>query len=220
MQSVLRDNYRVTKVTVIPHGTDPPVRTGEYPANTSEIVFFGFVRPSKGIENVISAIKEVRRVYPEVRLTVAGTTSRENEAYCLKNLQAKVFEAGLSDNVNFVTRFLSGEDRGRLASHAAAIVLPYIDQFVEVSGVVHDVAYAPIVCSNTPRFSELVDGFDCIKVNPTPSDIAAALIALLGNPELRQKLASNIERRTHDSSWDVVAKMHLEFYATLLKSKR
>lgn len=217
MRTVLHSQYRVMNVAVIPLGIDPPPSKTKGNSNSSSLIFYGFVRPSKGVEKLILALDHVLTRYPNVKLTIAGGLSRQEEATYLCHLEEIVRKKKLDGHVEFISRFLGEDEKNRLFSQAAAIVLPYTDRFIESSGVVHDFACygIPFICTRIPRFSELVDGFDCIKVDPTPIDIANAILKLLSSPELGPRLASNLRSRVNRESWDVVANKHLELYRAI-----
>ncbi len=222
MKTVLKRIYRIEKSVVIPCGSDSDELGSETTHVSRRLVFFGFIRPSKGIENLIDALVAVRIVFPDVGLTVAGSVARPNEAYYLTLLHQRIERYNLGDNVSFKhTVFGSVVERTHLVSDAVAIVLPYTDDFIEISAVVHDLAEygVPIICSRTPRFSELVDGFNCIKVSPNPADLADAIVRIIGDPILRSKLGANIRLKAQQQSWDKVAQHHLLLYQKLISGE-
>jgi glycosyltransferase involved in cell wall biosynthesis len=212
------ERYGIPRVTVIPHGTDNVSSVDEI-ADHNRIIFFGFVRPSKGVDTLILALEGIKKVCNDVKLTIAGSIPFGKEAYYLGLLKSLIDQHGLHDAVEFITKFLTPQEIRQLLSGATVVVLPYRDEFVEVSGVAHDIAGFGIslVCSNTPRFSEFIDGFDCIKVDLTPDSLAHALTKLLSNRELREKLGKNIRLRATSESWDKVSAMHTDLYRQILE---
>ena len=222
MKTVLKRVYGIEKSVVIPCGSDWDELRSETTHDPRRLVFFGFLRPSKGIENLIDALVVVRSVFPNVGLTIAGSIARRDEAYYLTRLHQRVEKYNLGDSVSFRdTVFGSVTERTRLLSDAIAIVLPYTDNFIEISAVVHDVSEygVPIICSRTPRFSELVEGLDCIKVSPTPADLADAIVRIIRDPVLRSKLGANIRLKAQQQSWDKIAHHHLLLYTKLLSGE-
>ena len=221
MKTVLKRVYRMRRSVVIPCGTDSDDLFSQESHNPNSLVFFGFVRPSKGIENLIDAHALVRRIFPRVGLIVAGSVARPDEARYLSDLHRRVEQQNLADIVKFEdASFGNSTERTRLLSEAITIVLPYTDNFIEISGVVHDLAEygVPIICSRTPRFSELIDEFDCIKTNPDPRALAEAIVRLLQDPDLRSKLGANLRSKAKQQSWDRVAQHHLSLYRKLITS--
>jgi glycosyltransferase involved in cell wall biosynthesis len=128
---------------------------------------------------------------------------------------------GLTENVRFLTKFLTEEEISDLMREAAVLALPYTDQFVEVSAIVHDLAGygVPLVCSKTPRFSELEDGVDCLKVVPESNELAEAIERILTDPALSARLGEGLLRRSRSASWDMVGAKHLELYREVLRRR-
>jgi glycosyltransferase involved in cell wall biosynthesis len=211
----------IENVAVIAHGSGP-LDYRPQDASRNRVLFFGFVRPSKGIETLILAFREVVAAHPRASLTIAGGANQPEERAYLHRLAELVQEAGMERSVTFRTGFLSEGDKGALAADSGILVLPYTDTYVEVSGVLHDFSGygVSVVCSRTPRFAELQDGFDCLKVDVTPSDLAASLGKLLGDEEQRERLASNLSRLAISESWAAVGSKRLTAYRALLSSER
>jgi glycosyltransferase involved in cell wall biosynthesis len=207
-------------VAVVPHGSGP-LDYRRQDASRSGILFFGFVRPSKGLESLVLAFRQVVAAHPGASLTIAGGANDPGERSYLRRLGVLVEEAGLRSNIVFRTGFLSEAQKESLAGESAVLVLPYTDSYLEVSGVLHDFSGygVSVICSRTPRFAELRDGLDCVKVHVTPSDLAGSVNLLLGDTELRERLASNLYSLAESESWDAVAAERLTLYEMILSSK-
>jgi len=219
MRKTAEDQYGLHDVFVIPLGSVLVSAVAGGRVSSHHVVFFGFIRPEKGLQHLIGAIGTLREKVPDIRLTIAGSVVHERERGYLRGLRERVHTEALTDHVRFLTEFLSDEEIAELMRGAAVFALPYTDQFVEVSAIVHDVAGygVPLVCSRTPRFSELVDGVDCLKVAPVSSEIARAILRILSEPNLATKLGEGLLRRSQTVTWDVVAAEHLELYRQVLR---
>ena len=207
-------------VAVVPHGSGPLDYRPQH-ASRSGVLFFGFIRPSKGLDSLDLAFKQVVAAYPGASLIIAGGVNDPEGRSYLRHLDALVEETGLRPNVAFRTVFLSEAEKRSLAAESAILVLPYTDCYLEVSGVLHDFSGlgVSVICSRTPRFAELRDGIDCVKVEVTPSDLAASINLLLGDSERRETLASNLYALAESESWDAVGVERLTLYAMVLFSK-
>lgn len=217
MRDSLR-NYGIA-AEVVPHGSDLGILVeGARPAGST--LFFGFVRPSKGVPNLIEGIGSVRKLRPGVELVIAGSVRNAVEVKYLNSLRTKVREENLSDTVRFLTGYISDNRKAALASSSSILVLPYTDTFDEVSGVVHDLACfrLALICSDTPRFSELRGGVECLKVGSDPKEIAGAVIRLIDDLSLRLDLAKNLEAFARATSWEKVARSRMEIYRRILSS--
>jgi len=217
--SLLR--YGSSRALVVPHASGT-VDCANRDGLKKEILFFGFIRPSKGISNLIAGFNDLRKARPGVRLTIAGSIRSEQEAAYLSSLRRKVANHGLTDSIDFKIGYVSEATKQALAKSASILVLPYTDRFVEVSGVAHDLAGSGIalVCSDTPRFSEFRDKIECLKVRPSPEAIAEALEQLLTDSERAHSLSRNLANFARATSWERVREVRLQIYNELLTSSK
>lgn len=210
----------VTNVIVIPHGSGP-LDYKPHQSSRESVLFFGFMRASKGIDVLIAAFSQVATARPRAVLTIAGGANSPSENLYVTKLKNLVKTFRLEPNVQFETRFISESDKEKLAAESEILVLPYTDCFVEVSGVAHDFSgYGmALICSQTPRFSELVSGENCIKTRVTPDDLAQSLILLMGDQKLREKLSSGLYRLAEVDSWQHVAEERMNLYTEILAGR-
>ena len=220
MQEIMKRVYHIERVVVIPHGTDNDESDSQRNLDSNNLVFYGFIRPSKGIENLIDAVGLVKKTMPHISLTIAGTIARPSESSYVETIERHVRESMLEHQVTFKRGFIDTAERKRLMTYACGVLLPYTDNFIEVSGVVHDIAEygVPIICSDAPRFSELINEFDCIKTDPKPEKLAAAILRVLVNKEFRANLGTNLRLRVISESWDRTAERHLLLYQQCISS--
>lgn len=216
--SLLR--YGITNAIVVPHGS----RQAEFSAQEASrrgVLFFGFIRPSKGIADLISGFQLVKERSRDTKLTIAGSVRNEQEASHLAALRRHADDLGLGGSVDFRIGYVSEIDKELANLDVGILVLPYTDRFVEVSGVVHDLAClgTALVCSDTPRFSELRDGVNCLKVGNRPEELAEAVIRLLDDVKLREEISRNLADFARVTSWARVGETRMRLYAQLLGSK-
>jgi phosphatidylinositol alpha-mannosyltransferase len=79
----------------------------------------------------------------------------------------------------------------------------------------------PLVASNIPGYrSVLTHGREGLLVEPgDPQALAAALIDLLRNPELRSRMGAQGMETARGFAWDKVAARVLDYYRALLEEK-
>jgi polysaccharide biosynthesis protein PslF len=221
MRTIAEDEYGLHDVSVIPFGSDPVPALPTSRPKSNHVVFFGFIRPEKGIELLVEAVRALREEIPDIRLTIAGSVVYVDERGYLVALRERVRAEGLTETVRFLTKFLNDAEISALMQDAAVIVLPYTDRFVEVSLLVYDVAGygVPLICSDIPRFTELIDGVDCLKVVPEVTELAGAIRSILLDPALSRSLSEGLLRRARQNSWDSVAARHVALYRELLEAK-
>lgn len=161
------------RITVHPH----PV-FNHYPAATLrqprraklELLFFGLVRPYKGLDVLLRALAQIPDI--DVRLTVAGEFWGG-----LKATRSLIASLGISDRVELIPRYVSEAEAASYFSRADVVVMPY--RSATGSGVL-GLAYhygKPVVASRLPGIEELVlDGDTGILVEPDSADrLAGAL---------------------------------------------
>src|SRR5207245_3197791 len=102
MRSAHGYHYAITKTVVVPIGTDPARSDVQKSSNPSNLVFYGFVRPGKGVENIILALKQIKR--PDTQLVICGGLARGEEAGYLAHLERSVTENSLDGQVTFINR--------------------------------------------------------------------------------------------------------------------
>ncbi|HSG27802.1 MAG TPA: glycosyltransferase, partial [Candidatus Krumholzibacterium sp.] len=83
------------------------------------LLFFGYIRPYKGLKFLIEAMKEIRKTLP-ARLLVVGEFYEDKTPYV-----DQVRGLGLSDSVRFVDRYVGNEEVQQYFSACDLVVLPY-----------------------------------------------------------------------------------------------
>lgn len=188
------------RVVQIPHGV-PVARVAPPPPSGRTLLFFGLIRPYKGLDVLLRAFREV----PDARLVVAGDP-------------VGPFERIDDPRIEWRLGFLADDDVPGLLAGATAVVLPYLDVGqVDSSGVL---ALAlghgrPLVVSDVGALGEVVADFGAGLLVP-PGDAAA--LAAACREVLRHPLpfARGAEAAREAMSWDVVAEAHERLYAGIV----
>jgi glycosyltransferase involved in cell wall biosynthesis len=162
------------RIQVVPHQVFP---VGEVPENpppgTPIVLFFGALRPNKGLEVLVAAVEHLRG--DDVRIVIAG---RGDAA-----LQALATELAAADpRVTAELGFATLERKRQLFGEASVVVMPYTS-FASQSGVLHD-AYGharPVVVSDVGALGDTVreDGTGLVVQPNDPAALADAVRASL-----------------------------------------
>jgi len=186
----------------------PPELQG---AEEPVILFFGLLRPYKGIDTLLQAFRRVEGA----ELWIAGNPRMEVEP--LRRLADAA-----PGRVRFLTRFVEDAEIPAIMRRADLVVLPYRD--VEHSGVLYSaLAFGrPLVLSAVGGFPEVAEGGAARLVPPEdPSALAAALAELVGDEAARTELGTAAARAAAGAySWDEAARRHLDLYRELLAGSR
>jgi len=194
------------KVEVIPHGAFvhlteiPPAPLPLPDAGRRLVLFFGLLRPYKGVDVLLDAWRGI----DDAELWIVGRP----------RMDTAPLRAAAPPNVRFVERFVSDAEAAALFRRADVAVLPYRE--IDQSGVLFSA-----LAFGTPLVVSAVGGFPEVEaaVHVPPGDPTAlreALEALLRDDARRAKLRAAAERAAaSEYSWDAIAARHLALYARL-----
>jgi glycosyltransferase involved in cell wall biosynthesis len=161
------------------------------------ILFFGFVRPYKGLDDLLRALPQIQRRRP-VTLVVAGEFWGGSETF-----RRQVSELGLEQAVRIVDRYIPNEEVGLYFSAADLVVLPYVAG--TASGVVQT-AYGldkPVVATSVGALADVVeDGRTGYIVPPGQPAALAAAIARFYEQGMETEFVENIRRYKQRFTWE------------------
>jgi glycosyltransferase involved in cell wall biosynthesis len=179
-------------------------------AESPVILFFGLLRPYKGIDTLLEAFRQVKGA----ELWVVG-----NPRMDVAPLRALAAEA--PGRVRFLTRFVEDAEIPALMRAADVVVLPYRD--AEHSGVLYAaLAFGkPLVLSAVGGFPEVAEQ-GAAELVP-PNDVVAlarTLNELVEDDTARKQLSeAAIRAATGSYSWDEAASQTLTLYRELLEKR-
>jgi glycosyltransferase involved in cell wall biosynthesis len=174
------------------------------------LLFFGFVRPYKGLEYAIQALPLVQQQYPDAHLLVVGEFWGGKNQYL-----GYARNAGVLDSMTIVDDYVPNEVVADYFALADVVVLPYVS--ATQSGVIQ-VAFnfgVPVITTRVGGLHEVVrDGHNGLVVPPQDEEALAAAIIRYFREDRRAAFSSNIvrERSSGRYSWDelVDALQHIE----------
>ncbi len=219
-----REGVPSEKLVVIPHGSeiqDVDTIVSRKHLNLPEkgfiILLFGFVRPHKKIHIVIEAMKEIVEKKKDVYLFIAGGAypRKPEEHPYVKMCENLIKDLGLEENVIFPNRFLPNEDVPYIFGASDLVLFPYYEDYRSASGAFHLAMGAgkPVIASRIPKFEELANVSPELLILPEDKKALCRLILRLVEDE---KFYREIKEKTKEyglmTSWDNVAKKHLEVY--------
>jgi glycosyltransferase involved in cell wall biosynthesis len=171
------------------------------------VLFFGLLRPYKGVDLLIDAFNDIEGA----ELWVVGMPRMP-----LAPLQE--LAANVRGTVRFVPRFIEDSEIPALFRRADIVALPYRE--IDQSGVLYTaLAFGkPIVLSSVGGFDEIAAEGIARAVPPNaPRELAAAIQQLLDEPEACRQLATAArEAAAGRYSWDSIAEQTLTLYRHLL----
>lgn len=124
-RELVKDRYGVNgSVTLVAHaGYDylpsrPPLRTA--PADVINLLYFGIIRPFKGVEDLIAALSLLESTEHSFWLTVVGETW---EGWDLPT--RLIADSPQRDRITFVNRYVTDDEAAGYFAGADVVVLPY-----------------------------------------------------------------------------------------------
>lgn len=166
------------------------------------LLFFGFVRPYKGLEYLIQALPLVREKLPNAHLLVVGEFWTGKQAYLAYAEQADVVE-----HITIVDQYVPNEDLPNYFAAADVVVLPYVSA---TQSAVVQLAFGfgkPVITTRVGGLHEVVqDGYNGLVVPPQNEEALAAAIVRYFSEALAEPMREHIavERDTGRFSWQEV----------------
>ena len=178
------------------------------------LLFFGMIKPNKGLIHLLRAMPEVLRAIPDARLVIAGEPIESFDNYA-----AAIRQLGIEHAVITRLGYVPDEDAGAYFQSADVIVLPHTE--VSLSGVAW-VALGfgrPIVGTNVGGLPDLVEeGMNGALVAPGSSvALSQAIIRMLGDPEQLERMGERAKAAFEARySWARTANQTLQLYRRLM----
>lgn len=161
------------------------------------LLFFGLVRPYKGLLDLLDALPAVLAEI-KVTLLVVGEIWGSAETYT-----KRIRDLGIESRVKFVDRYVSNEEVAMFFAAADLAVLPYRE--ATGSGVLQLALGlgVPVVATRTGGMAESVsDGVTGLLVNPRDVDALSRAIVRFFREEQAASFRVAIERTQTQFGWD------------------
>lgn len=180
------------------------------------VLFFGVLRPSKGLPDLLQAFALVDKQQCRAKLVVAGYPSKHMN---LNDLQDMTSALGISEQVAFDTRYIPFKEVGPLMELATVVVYPYRNSTQSGSLQVAYTFGRPVIATNVGGLPEVVeDGRSGILVPPqAPQELAEAINKMLNNPQMSTQMGAYARYLSQTRySWTPIADHILELYRDLI----
>lgn len=171
---------------------------GVDPARPSVLFLGRMDEPRKGLDVLVGALPGVVEAVPDVQILIAGPGDVDE--------QRALIPASVLDNVRFLGR-ISDEDKARALRSVDVYVAPHTGG--ESFGIVLAEAMsaqAAVIASDLPAFRRVLEDGACGRIFPNQDStaLAADLVDLLAQPELRARYVAAADARVRQFDWDRV----------------
>lgn len=202
LASQIKSHFKDAEVVVFPHpifDDFPQAKQSLKPRAAIELLFFGLVRPYKGLDIAIEALARSERT--DIQLTVAGEFWQG-----LSETQAQIDRLGIAQQIEVIPRYISDAETAELFDRADAVLLPY--RSVTGSGVVSMSFFynRPVIVSDLPGISELVHEFNAGWVFPTGQVEALANVLANLDREATAQVSLHVNRCRNVLTWENFAR--------------
>jgi glycosyltransferase involved in cell wall biosynthesis len=205
-------NAAAERIYVVPHGPLAVLRSerASGPHENFTIVFFGKIKPYKGLDTLIAALAGLPPgLKQKTRLIVAG-----QPAMNMSEIHALAQRSGIAISWNL--RFIPDREIDSYLRQADLFAFPYRD--IDASGVMMScLAYAkPIVATRIGAFAaQLRDGVHgrLIAASAPPAAFTEAIGQIMTNPGMADRMGAEVGRLLDRlPGWDEIARETLLIY--------
>src|SRR5579863_4448425 len=188
--------------------------------NEKAVLFFGRIRPYKGIEHLLSAFQLLAASQSSYRLVIAGEPKKGSEEY-RGEIEQTVKTEFAPGQVLLRIQFIPDEEMELYLKAADVLVLPYKEIFQ--SGVLF-LAYSfglPVVATDVGSFrEEIVEGRTGFLCQPgDPAELAKAIETYFASDLYKNLKVGRQELKDYadaNHSWNAVADLTRDAYAEML----
>jgi glycosyltransferase involved in cell wall biosynthesis len=212
---ILMEKYSIPgeKIEVVHNGVDPNPDFHSLPIinflqGKPLIIFVGRLTIQKGPEYFLAVAKQVIQQIPQAVFVLAG----QGDMY--QNLLVSAAYQQLSSSVLFAG-FLREKESVQLYQRADVFVMPSVSEPFGIAALEAALANTPVIVSKSTGAIELlphayaIDFWDINKM-------AAQIVELIRNPQLRQERAAAVQREAQAATWEAAARKMQNLYQRLV----
>lgn len=205
---ILNHDYRISqnKIEVLPHfitANKSNIEINQLNAKKklklegkNIVLFFGYIRPFKGLEYAIYSLPAVIEKFPNLIFSVVGKAQPKYSDY-LKHIHKIINEEKLTNYVRFENYV--PEEKLKIFFGAADIILFPYTSMVGTTPIAHMKGAEfgkPIIATNIAYFKQtLTDHENAILIPPkNHQELSKNIIELLSNHKLSKKISTNIKK--------------------------
>lgn len=210
---VLPNGVDVGRYSRVISDTRSRVRYGGSPT----VLYVGRLSPHKGIDTLIAAAPLVLEEVPEARFVIAGPGE-------ISNLKSQIVFSSGNSNLNLGDRFIflgeiSEEKKISLVQKADVFVLPSRSEAFGITVIEAMAAGCPVVVSDIPALTEIVEHKKTGLVFPVDDEkaLASQIIKFLSDQDLSRQLSSNAKEEVKEKyDWEKIINRLENIYTQLL----
>jgi len=189
-----RPQAQATERAGFPAPAPTPLPGPAEPFAPARLLFFGIVRPYKGLDVLLRALAQAPA---HVTLTVAGefwadTTEMDN----------LIAELGLADRVTLRPGYVPADEIPALFGAADALVMPYREATASQNALLAFAHGVPVITTTAGALAEPVrDGVDGLTCAPGDTEDLLRVLKEFSDPQVARRLRAGIPAVDPDRGW-------------------
>ncbi len=197
------DNQALTLFHPVYERPDPDANRSEirrrYGVGDNELMylFYGLVRPYKGLDLLIDALNQLDLRENNIKVVVAG------EFYTRKEPLLSQISEKTRPNIHLEDRFIGNREADELLFASDVMLLPY--RSASQSGILADAINfrLPVICSDQPGFTDVITHQKHGWIFPSEdTEALKQAITTLTDDRLRAEFFRNLSDLKEELSWD------------------
>lgn len=191
--------------------------------NAIVIGHFGFVNASKGIDNLIEALANLRAAGHDLRLLFIGeqrnTVDTDDDSAYLAALEKRISRLGLADSITW-TGYLSDPEVASCFHAVDFMALPFTDgASYRRSSLIAAIHCGCAILSTQPaiQVEAFEHGENLWLIPPLSSEaIEGGILRLMNDRDLLRRLRGGARQLSQRFDWDVIARETIAFFRTII----
>jgi glycosyltransferase involved in cell wall biosynthesis len=164
------------------------------PAPSTRLLFFGIVRPYKGLDVLLRALAQAP---PHVTLNVAGEFWSDRT-----ELDDLVAELGLRDRVTLRPGYVPADEIPALFAAADALVMPYREATASQNALLAFAHGVPVITTTAGALAESVrNGVDGLTCAPGDTGDLLRVLTEISDPEVARRLRAGVPAVDPGPGW-------------------
>jgi glycosyltransferase involved in cell wall biosynthesis len=184
------------KITIVYNGINPNSYAPGTKSAKPQVIYFGRVKKYKQIDQLVKAFCKVRKKIAGAELIVAGKGD-------YKELERLVRKLGLKSSVKLIGE-VNDREKVKMLQRAWVFVTPSMKEGWAISVIEANACGTPAIAYNVPGLRDSINDGETGLLVPYSNieELANAIVSILTDSELRQRLSSGALQWASNFSWD------------------
>lgn len=215
------------RVSVVTQGHYGFFNRGRFAGTAREpqtVLFFGALRPSKGVELLPEICRSLQVSAPSARLVVAGSPALSRELMAgpwPETLRSVLSDLHRLPNCEIHARYVPDVEVEWFFRRASIVLVPYLAASQSAVVMIAQAFGACVVATNVGDLPDvIVNGVTGVLCEPSPAPLAATVASLLGDPTRVEKMGDQARSRVlSEYAWERVVGAQVRNYRHALTSR-